>query len=530
MSHQRQAWVLSLLLACWSGAWGDTLRRGAFGEPESLSPNRSGVISELAIVLDLFEGLTTFDAGGRVIPGAAESWQRSEDGLRYTFDLRPNLRWSDGEQLTAEDFVFSLRRALAPATQTTQALRLAAIKNSRAVMRGDKPAEELGVSAPDAMTVTIVLAHPSPRLPLHLAHPEAFPVPKHIIERFGEGWSQPGNLVSNGPFRLVERKPQEYVRLEKNPFHYAASEIKLSGVTYFPSDAVATAVTRFRAGELDLNGWPGFPPRQQAWLQENLPKSVRVSPLLNVAYVRFNVRRRPLADERVRMALALAVDQETLATKVLGGGETAAFNVVPNSVTGYPLATGSPLLRQAMRTRRENALRLLGEAGYSKERPLTLTLRYPSGQGREVAVALQAMWRALPLRLAVENSEIKALIVDLRRGDFDLVLTGALDADDPERFLDRLLPDSSYNTGGFDNPGFAAAMAAAKAAADGAVRAQQLQAAEAVALKSIPVIPLYFGVSRNLVAPHVAGFVDNPADIHLSRYLALNSESDLASE
>lgn len=522
MTSQRQALFLSMLLFCAGSAWGDTLRRGAFGEPESLSPDRSGVISELAIVLDLFEGLTTFDAEGQVVPGAASGWSQTEDGLRYEFSLRPNLLWSDGERLTADDFVFSLRRAVAPATQTTQALRLAAIENSLAVMRGERPPEDLGVAAPDATTVVITLAHPSPRLPLHLAHPEAFPVPKHVIERLGDDWSQPGNLVSNGPFRLVERKPQEYIRLEKNPFHYAASSIALTGVTYFPSDAVATAVARFRAGELDVNGWPGFPPRQQNWLQDNLPDSVRVSPLLNVAYVRFNLRRQVLTDPRVRLALALAVDQETLATKVLGGGESAAHNIVPKSISSYALAEPRPSMHESMQARRDRALQLLRQAGYSRASPLPLTLRFPSGQGREVAVALQAMWRPLPIALTVENSEIKALIVDLRRGDFDLVLTGALDADDPERFLDRLLPNSSYNTGGFDHPEFVAAMTAAKAVADGGRRAELLRKAEAIALGELPVIPLYFGVSRNLVAPRVRGFVDNPADVHLSRYLSLN--------
>jgi len=495
------------------------LLRGAFGEPESLSPDRSGVSSEIAIVMDLFEGLTTFDAVGRLIPGQAESWQVSEDGLRYRFQLRPNLRWSDGTPLTAEDFVYSFRRTMHPATQSTQAARLAILRNGRAVLRGELPAEALGVAAASRLELTLELEHAAPRLPLVLAHSEGFPVPRHQIERLGEAWREPKRMVSNGPFTLVERKPQDRVRLQKNPYYHAVDSVELDEIIYFPSDALATSVQRFRAQELHFNGFPGFLPRQEAFLRRQLGDAVHVNPLLIVAYLRFNLRRPALQDPRVRRALSLSVGRKTLAAQVLGGGEQPAWGVVPPTVSDYESAATNEI--GELKERLALARQLLRDAGYTDTNPLKLTLRYPSGQGRDICVAIQAMWRDLPVELAIENSEIKSMIADLRRGEFDLALTGALDADDPERFLDRLLPDSSYNTGRYSNAEFVDLMNRAKNTADPKARAQLLSEAESVVLGDVPVVPLYFGVSRNLVAPVVKGFADNPADIHLSRYLRL---------
>jgi len=495
-----------------------TLKRGAFGEPESLDPDRSGVVSELPIVLDLFEGLTTFDAAGQVVPGQAESWQISEDGLRYTFSLRPNLRWSDGVPLNAEDFVYSFRRTMTPATRSTQAERLAIFRNGWAVLRGELQAAELGVTSVGPNTLVIELEHPAPRLPLLLAYSEGAPLPRHQIEALGENWSEPGQMVSNGPFTLAERKPHDRVVLQKNPHYYAEASVNWDEVIYFPSDALATSVQRFRAEEIDLNGWPGFLPRQERFLRSQLGEAVRVSPLMIVAYVRFNLQQPALQDPRVRRGLSAAVDRQILATRVLGGGEQLAQGVVPPTVSHYrPAATTDNEAPREQRVALAN--QLLSEAGYAADRPLKLTLRYPSGQGREICVAIQAMWRDLPVEIVLENSEVKSMIADLRRGNFDLALTGALDGDDPERFLDRLLPDSSYNTGGYDSADFLALMQTAKHTADAAQRTELLRQAETQVLEDAPVIPLYYGVSRNLVAPYLSGFEDNPADIHLSRYL-----------
>jgi len=523
MGTRASCWAITAALVASATASADNpqvLRRGAFGEPQSLDPDRSGVVSELAIVMDLFEGLTTFDAAGRVVPGQAESWHASENGLRYTFSLRPNLRWSDGTPLTSADFLYSFRRTLAPATRSTQAERLAIFHNGWAVLRGELAPVELGVTAPSPDQLVIELEHPVTRLPLLLAYSEGFPLPRHTIEALGENWRAPGRMVSNGPFTLAQRNPHDRVVLKKNPHYYAEASVKLDHIIYFPSDALATSVQRFRAEELDFNAWPGFLPRQEEFLRRQLGDAVRVSPLLIVAYLRFNLRRPMLQDPRVRRALSTSIDRQILASRVLGGGEQPAMGVVPPTVSDYhsPALAGPEAPREQ---RLKLAQQLLHEAGYSVGQPLRLTLRYPSGQGREICVAVQAMWRDLPVAITIENSEVKSMIADLRRGDFDLALTGALDGDDPERFLDRLLPDSSYNTGRYDSADFVALMQAAKHTADPTHRARLLQQAETVVLADAPVIPLYYGVSRNLVAPHLAGFEDNPADIHLSRYLQL---------
>ncbi len=495
------------------------LYRGVFGEPESLDPDRSGVTSEIAIVNDLFVGLTSYDAGGQVTPGVAQSWQASPDGLTWRFKLRPNLKWSDGEPLTAADFVFSFRRAVTPATAATMADRLFMLRNAEKILAGQAAPETLGVAAPAPDEVLLTLEHPAPQLPILLANGIGFPLPRHTVTRWGEQWNQAGRMVSNGAFVLVERRPGERVRLAKNAHFYGADETRLDGVVYVPSDNVDTQVNRFRAGELHINSNPGFPFQRQAFLEQELGEAVQVAPYLLVVFLRYNFRRPPFENLNVRRALALAIDRDKLAAKVLKG-EQPAYNLVPPMVTGYTPAP-SPLSHGSYASRLTEARALLAASGYTEQRPLEFSLRYPTGWARETCIAIAAMWRQIGVRVRLENSEIKSMIADVRRGDFDVAYTGALHDDDPEQFLDRLRPDGAYNTGAYRSAPFTAALAAARREADPARRREQLRTAEAIALADFPVVPLVYGVSRSLVSPRVRGWQPNPLDIHLSRYLWL---------
>jgi len=517
-------WLAALTLASAgepASALAATLRRGAFGEPESLSPRESGVSSEQVVLRDLFEGLTTHAADGRVVPGAAESWQVSADGLRYTFRLRPALRWSDGTALTAQDFAWGWQRSLQPATASARATRLYVLRGARAIHAGRLPPEKLGVATPDPRTLVVELEYPMPSLPALLAGEEGFPLPRHAIEKFGNAWTRAGTHVGNGAFALAERRPRGAILLKRNPNFHAAASVALEAVQYLPSDDPRSMVSRFRAGELDVNGWPGFPVQQGPSLQRELASQVHVSPLQAVRYLRFNTARPPFDDPRVRRALSLAIDRSVLVTRIMTGGERASLRPLPAGLPDDLAPLDNDLAAGTMATRTAEARALLTQTGFRTRRAEPIRLRVPAGNGDDLCLAVAAMWSAIGAPARIEQSEIKSMIADLRRGDFDVALTGAQDTPAVEAYLERFRLNSSYNTGRYANAVFETALDAALRLPLAAERARALQSAERVLMNDHAIAPLIEEVARNLVSSRVTGWVDNPGDIHLSRYLAL---------
>ena len=235
-----------------------TLSRGVFGEPDTLAPRESGVTSAQTMIRDLFEGLTTFDAAGATIPGAALSWTVSADGLVYTFRLRPKLRWSDGTPLRADDFVWGWQHSLDARRPAARATRLYALRNAERIHRGESPVATLGARALDARTLQITLQYPVPWLPTLLAGEEGFPLPRHVIERAGKDWAKPGTHVGNGAYRLLSRRARGSVLLERNPFHHDAARVAIERIEYVPSNDTPSLVMRVRAGDLAINGWPCY--------------------------------------------------------------------------------------------------------------------------------------------------------------------------------------------------------------------------------------------------------------------------------
>ena len=510
--------LLALTLAVTATAQ-STLRRGAFGEPESLHPNMSGVSSENTILLDLFEGLTSYDAAGHLIPGAARSWRTAADGRTWTFTLRPGLRWSDGSALSAADFVFALQRTLTPAVAAPRATRLYVIKGAAAIHRGAAAPATLGARAIDATTIEISLEHALPWLPWLLAGQEGFPQPQRLIDRVGSNWTRAGVMVSNGAFALAERAPRGAITLRRNSYYHSVAGVALDKVIYLPSDDTNTQLNRFRAGELDVNGWPGYASERAAWVRQTLGATAHAAPLLGVRYLRFNVRRAPFDDARVRLALSLAIDRDTLVGKALGNNELVSLRVAPQGLPDDAAPPNNPLALGSYAKRLARARQLLATAQYSRQHPAPITLRAPTGNNNSLCIAIAAMWSQLGVRTNLAQSEIKSMIADLRRGDFDLALTGAQDPTSYESFLDRFRAASSYNTGRYNSPAFEQAMDVAQQLADPQARTTALSRAEAILQLEQPVAPLIQEIGRNLVAARVSGWVDNPIDIHLSRYL-----------
>lgn len=494
------------------------LTRGNHQDPASLDPHRISTVYETNIVLDLFEGLTTPDAAGKPSRGVAQQWAVSDDGLTWTFMLQPNLMWSDGTALTAKDVVYSFRRLMNPATASQYPYLFYGLANGAAVNRGEANVEALGVSAPAPQTVVIQLETPVPYLPELLSNGFASIVPAHVIERYGDRWTQPGTMVSNGPYSLVDWRPQDRIDLRRNPNYRDAGSVALDAVVYLPTEDQSAALARFRAGGLDTS--MEFPTARTPWLLDNLPDETRIAEYLITFYLSFNTQVPALADVRVRQALSLAIDRSLLAERVLRSGEMPAPTFVPPSTAGY---TSPDVAMLSAAERMSRARALLSEAGYGPDNPLRLTYSLSSAEDRRrIAAAISAMWKPLGLEVTLNNTEGKVLFAKLRSGDFEIGYAGwAADVNDAANFLAILQSTASNsNYARYNNPSYDALLSKAAAETDLTQRATLLAEAEALMLADAPIAPLFHGVSKNLVATHVKGWVDNARDVHPSRFLS----------
>jgi len=504
-----------------------TLHRGNGAEPDTLDPQKAALVSESTIIRDLFTGLTAIDANGRLIPGAAQSWDVSEDGKRYLFRIRQDMVWSDGVPVTADDFVFSFRRLLDPMTAAEYATILYILENGEDVNLGRKPPEALGVTALGPKTLEVRLHTAVPYLLEMFSHASTYPAPRHVVEQYGKDWVKPGRMVSNGAFMLADWEPQNFVRLVANPKFYDASSVTLETVFYYPTSDDSSAVKQFRAGELDIN--TSFPARQYEWLEKNLPGEARIHPWLGVYYYAFNSERPPLADRRVRLALSMTIPRENIAEKLLGYGVVPAYSFVPPGVENYAdfktIDTAAPFSHLTPEERRIEARRLLAEAGYGDKNPLEVTISYNTSKDhKKIALAVAWGWKQIGVVTRLLNMEAKVHYNNLKVADFEVARAGWIaDFSDAQNFLFLLESGTGQlNYGQFSNAAFDDLMRRAGQTLDLKARADLMARAERIAMAEQPVAPIYFYVSRNLVAPWVEGFKDNARNVHPSRYMSID--------
>jgi oligopeptide transport system substrate-binding protein len=499
-------------------ALGATIRRGLGPEPGSLHIHQAQGLASINLLRDMREGLVTFDSAGEPVPGQASDWEVSEDRRRYLFRLRPDARWSTGEQVTAGDFVRGWHRAFAPDSVAVTASLLGVVSNARRVLAGRANVETLGIRALAPDLLEISLEAPAPWIIEILTHPVSFPLHADAID-------QPIEAPVNGAYLLSDWTPRSTIRLEKNPRYHSAASVPSDTVIYYPIEEPSAELARYRAGELDVT--ETIPAGRIEWLRENLGEDLRVHPYLGTFWLGFNFRHPALGKSGpLRKALSLAIDREILVGTVLGAGEVAAWSVVPPGMPGYRAAT----IEEASLTQDERealARELLRDSGLARDDELLLELRYnTSGVHRRVAVAVAAMWKqVLGVNTELVNEEWKVFVNNRQLGVVTEVFRGGWIADyaDPGSFLDLFRAGSDFNHTFYDSPGFDAVLKSAADAA-GQQRMERLHLAEAHLLTDMPVIPLYYYVSRHLVRPAISGFVDNVRDIHLSRYLHTNRE------
>jgi oligopeptide transport system substrate-binding protein len=503
---------------------GAILVRGGGPDPDSLDPQKARGFEAQSIVRDLCEGLTTLDAHAAVAPGVAHSWRVSGDGLTYTFELRHEARWSNGEPVVAADFVAGLRRLVDPVTASGYAQYVDVIANASDIVAGRKPPDSLAVAAPDPATVVIRLATPAPYLPGLLSHPSTCPVHRPTLQSHPEQFARAGVMVSDGAFVLKEWVQGAYILALRNHYYWNDAATRLDGVKYLLIPDENAELARYRGGELQITFV--VPRGQFEWIKANLADELHVSPQLSTYYYGFNLRRAPFKGKpKLRRALSLVIDREKLAQLVLRVGELPAYGWVPPGVDHYA-SQSFDYRRVPMAARIAQAQRLYREAGYSRDKPLRFELRYNAGEVHtKLAVAIASMWKeALGADVRLTQVEFKSLLQDIDRGDVEMFRSSWVgDYNDAYTFAQYLKSDFGVNLPHYSNASYDALLTSAAAQLDSQSRAALLEEAERVMLAEHPLIPLYFYVNKHLVKPQVAGWYDNVMNVVYSKDLALRA-------
>jgi oligopeptide transport system substrate-binding protein len=514
-----------------SAASAVTLNTMNGSEPGSIDPHQASGDWENRIIGDYIEGLMAEDANAEAIPGQAESYTISDDGLVYTFKLRDGIQWSDGTPVTAGDFVFAFQRLFDPKTASDYAYLQFPIKNGSEIADGSvTDFNELGVKAIDDKTVEITLEGPTPFFLQALTHYTAYPVPKHVIDKVGDDWTNIENIVSNGPYTPKEWVPGSYIKSVKSETYWDAANVQIDEVNYFVQDDLAAALSRYRAGEYDI--LTDIPSDQAEWIKTNLPGQDYFAPFLGVYYYVINQEKEPFANPDVRKALSMAVNRDVIGPDVLGTGEVPAYGWVPPGTANYEgVEPYQPeWIGLSYEERVAEAKTIMEGLGYTASSPLTLQLKYNTNDNHQrIAVAIAAMWEQIGVKAELFNSETAVHYDSLRAGDFEVGRAGwLLDYSDPSNTLDLLRQGIAQggdinwgnNYGRYSNDEFEALMNKATTEQDLAVRAKLLGDAEKIAMDQTAAIPIYWYIAQNVVSPKVTGFVSNAADIHRTRWLS----------
>lgn len=490
----------------------NVLRINNGAEVKDLDPHLVTGVSEHRVNGALFEGLADLDpATLEPIPGAAESWTISEDGLTYTFVLRQDGKWSNGDPVTAKDFHYSFKRMLTPALGADYAYLLHCIKNARAYNTGElDDFGQVGVKVIDDYTLELTLDHPTPYLLAMQMHQAWYPVHQATIEAHGETaqrgtpWTRAGNHVGNGPFRLTEWRPNEIIQVVRNEHYWDRSNVALDGIDFYPIDDLQTEERSFRTGKLQMTSEVPLD-KIETYRAEN-PDVLHIDPYLGVYFYRLNTTREPFNDARVRQALSLATDREAIVSNVLNGGERAAYHYVPPGINNYTSD-------RTLSFNPDRARMLLEEAGYPNGEglPPAEILYNTSENHKRIGEAIQQMWKThIGVDVELVNQDWKVYLDTTRSMDYTIARAAWIgDVVDPVNFLEMWLTDGGNNETGYSRPEYDALVRKAYAEPDVATRMGYLKEAEAMVLEDLPIIPIYFYTRKYLKAPEVKGYEPN---------------------
>lgn len=490
------------------------LRYGNGSEPQDLDPQVVTGSPEHHLALTFFEGLVTADPQLNVKPGVAEKWEISDDGLVYTFHLRANARWSNGDPITAEDFVESYHRMLTPKFAAAYSYMLWHVAGAEDFNKGKlKDFSQTGFKALDPHTLQLTLRHRTPFLLHAMNHESWLPVPVSVIKKFdgmerqSTPWTRPENFVGNGPYVLKSWRPNQMIVAERSPTYWDREHVKIDEIDFYPVELADTEERMFRAGQLDITY--EAPLSKISVYRREHPDQIRMDPYNGVYFYRFNVQRKPFDDVRVRRAFALAIDRERIVRDVTRGGELPAYSVVPPNVNGY---TSQNTFHEDI----AEAQRLLAEAGYPGGRgfPKVELLNNPLEKHEVIAEALQQMWRKnLGVEIAIHTEEWKVYMDSQHTRNFQFQRAGWIgDYVDPHAFLDLWETNGGNNDSNWGDPEYDRLLKSALTVKTEAERYAIYQRMEKILRDGMPVMPIFYYTYVRLVNPRVKGYVTTPID------------------
>lgn len=499
------------------------LVKGNGDEVQSLDPHKIEGVPESNVSRDLLEGLVISDVQGHPIPGVAESWE-NKDGKVWTFHLRKNAKWSNGEPVTAQDFVYSWQRLADPKTASPYAsyLQYGHLANIDEIIAGKKSPDTLGVKAIDATTLEVTLSESVPYFFKLLIHPSMSPVYKPAIEKAGEKWTQPENWVGNGAFKLQSHVINERIVVVRNPQYWDNANTKLDKVTFLPISSEVSDVNRYFSNDGSDMTYNNMPIELFKKLQRDNPKELHVDPYLCTYYYEINNQKPPFNDPRVREALKLGIDRDIMVNKVLAQGQLPAYSYTPPATDGADL-TKPEWFSWSQEKRNAEAKKLLAEAGYTADKPLTFELLYnTSDLHKKLAIAASSIWKKnLGVNIKLNNQEWKTFLDTRHQGNFDVSRAAwCADYNEPTSFLNTMLSGSSNNTSHYKSADFDKVMADAAKAEDEKGRSDLYAKAEQILDKDSVIAPVYYYVNARLVKTYVGGYtgkdpLDNVYDKNL---------------
>ena len=497
-----------------SGTRDQILHLGNRDEPADLDPHTNNSGSTGTLLSSLFEGLVNRANDGRtILPGVAESWDISPDGRTYTFHLRANARWSNGDPVTAQDFRDSFLRVLDPALGCEQSNVAFPIVGAQDFLEGRlKDPNAVGLRAPDAHTFITILSHPAPYWLGILAYTgPLWPLHRRSVEAAGgwhargKAWTRPGQLIGNGPFVLAEWRPNSFVRVVRNPYYWDAARVRLKEVRFYPMEDENAEERAFRAGQLHVTY--RVPQSKVAVYEAEHPTELQIAPDLRLSYLTFNVTRPPFTDPRVRRAFSLAINREQLVKATLGKlGQPATAFVIPGTggYTPPPVGGFDP----------GEARRLLAEAGFPGGAglpPVEFTLNGNAGVTLLLASALQAMWvQNLGVQVTVLPCEFKVYLSTCREKSFMMILDGwGYGLDDPRDPLELATSGDPNNDSAWSNREYDAAFARSDAALSPVERSAAFDRMSLLLAREVPYAPLYQANQGFLLRSSVRGWQAN---------------------
>ncbi|MFA0158495.1 ABC transporter substrate-binding protein [Vibrio sp. 10N.261.46.A3] len=502
------------------------LVRGNGTEVATIDPHKSQGVPESHVIRDLLEGLVNQDGEGNTIPGVAESWETT-DNKTFTFHLRKDAKWSNGDPVTAEDFVYSWQRAVDPATASPYAwyMEYTKMANAKDIVAGKKDKSELAVKAVDANTLVVELETAVPYFVMMMGHTTMKPVHKATVEEFGDQWTKPDHFVGNGAFSVDKWVVNERLVLKRNDQYWNNDKTVLNKVTFLPIENQVAEMNRFLSGEIDFTN--ELPTEHFKRLQKEYAEDVSVAGNLCTYYYIFNTKKAPFDDVRVRQAISYAIDRDIVTGAILAQGQKPAYFLTPEITAGF-----DPELpaygKMSQKERNAEAERLLEEAGYGKDNPLKFNLLYNTSENhKKIAVALGSMWKkTLGLSVTLENQEWKTYLSSKDSGDFEVARAGWCgDYNEASSFL--TLMKSNNTTGGvhYDSAAYDKIIDKALNSTSEEERKALYLEAEALMANDMPIAPIYQYVKSRLLNPHVGGFpINNAEDKIFSKDLYIKAQ------